>query len=350
MKISLPFGLRLETRAGTSYTDVVTQALISRAAGTQLVHAGATAALESASGIIGRSFSVAQVSGRPMVTEALTAATMEQIGRSLIRNGEAIYLISTERGMLELLPVSSYEVYGPSNPESWMYSLDLSTPTSTERYTRVEAAQVLHVKANADPNRPWCGQSALSIASLTGKLSAEVQANLGDLASGPRGQTLLYPKDGDDDTTAQLRSDLGAARGRLVLMEGGDLDNSGGGRQVGEIKGYSGEVAQSMVQLAQLAYNEVLSCCGVSPALFGGSDGTALRESQRQLLHHTISPLSRLVQAECRLRLDSSITIEHGELMAGDSQGKARAFQSLVGGGMEVERAVILSGLMVADE
>ena len=70
MKIPLPFGLRLETRASsTSYTDVVTAALIARASGAQLVHAGATAALEAATGIVGRSFAVAQVSGRPMVAE-----------------------------------------------------------------------------------------------------------------------------------------------------------------------------------------------------------------------------------------------------------------------------------------
>ena len=340
----------METRASTSYTDVVTAALVARAAGTQLVHAGATAALESASGIIGRAFAVAQVSGRPVVTAALTPATMMQIGRSLIRNGEAIYLIRTDRGMVELLPVSSYEVYGPSNPADWMYSLDLSTPTSTESFPHVPADQVIHVRANVDPNRPWSGQSPLSIASLSGKLSAEVTAALGDEVSGPRGQSLLTPKDGDDVSLTQLRSDIGAARGRVVLLEAGDMDNPGPGRQMGEIKRYGSEPPQSMVMLAERAFNEVLSCCGIPPAMFGLSDGTLARESQRQLLHHTISPLSRLVQAECRLRLDSSITIEHGELMAGDSQGKARAFSSLVQGGMSLERAIVLSGLMVDNE
>ena len=54
--------------------------------------------------------------------------------------------------------------------------------------------------------------------------------------------------------------------------------------------------------------------------------------------------------AELRAKLDGSIAINHDSLMASDSQGKARSFRSLVGGGMEIERAVILSGLMVADE
>ena len=351
MKIPLPFGLRLETRASsTSYTDVVTAALIARASGAQLVHAGATAALEAATGIVGRSFAVAQVSGRRMVADALTPGILEMTGRSLIRNGQAVYLIRTTSGLLELVPVSSYEVYGPSNPAEWVYSLDVATPNSTERYTRISSDQVVHVKYAASPSSPYRGQGPIEIASLAGKLSAEVTAALGNEMAGPHGQSLLTPKDGDDSGLAGVKADIGAAKGRLVMLEAGDMDNPGGGRQTGMVSRYGAEPPQSMVQLAQLAFNEVLAACGISPAMYGGSDGTALRESQRQLLHHTISPLSRLVQAELRLKVDSTITIEHGELMASDSQGKARAFQSLVGGGMAVERAVVLSGLMVSDE
>jgi len=44
---------------------------------------------------------------------------------------------------------------------------------------------------------------------------------------------------------------------------------------------------------------------------------------------------------------DPAITLDWEELRASDIQGSARAFQSMVGGGMPIERAAALSGLLV---
>ena len=345
----LPFGMALEKRAAsTGYTDAVTEALIARATGTQAVQAGATAALEAAAGLVGRSFAVAQVTGRQAVAEALTPSVLQMVGRSLVRSGEAIYLITTDGGAVELLPATSYDIYGPANPALWTYSLDIATPSGgTERYASVPAQGVLHVMANVDPSRPYRGQGSIEVASLAGRLSAEVIAALGNESAGPHGQALMTPKDGDDAGLEKLRNDIGAAKGRLIMVEAGDMDNPGADRKTGSITRYGADMPQSMVMLAELAWNEVLSACGVPPGVFGRSDGTLARENDRFLLNHTIAPLGRLLQQECRLKLSDDIGIAHGELMSGDSQGKARAFSALVQGGMAVERAVILSGLMV---
>ena len=74
------------------------------------------------------------------------------------------------------------------------------------------------------------------------------------------------------------------------------------------------------------------------------------REAWRQCLHAVISPLARMVEQELREKLHGDITLNLDALSASDIQGRARAFQSMVGAGMDVSKAAALSGLMTADD
>ena len=86
-------------------------------------------------------------------------------------------------------------------------------------------------------------------------------------------------------------------------------------------------------------------------AIFESGTGTQARESYRQALFGSIAPLGRLVETELRNKLnDPGITIDWSELRAADIASRARAFQSMVGGGMPLDRAAALSGLMVPDD
>ena len=62
-------------------------------------------------------------------------------------------------------------------------------------------------------------------------------------------------------------------------------------------------------------------------------------------LFGVLSPLGRLVQTELRAKL-GDVTLDWSELRASDLSGRARAFQSMVGGGMDVSKAAGLAGLM----
>ena len=57
-------------------------------------------------------------------------------------------------------------------------------------------------------------------------------------------------------------------------------------------------------------------------------------------------PLGLIVQHELQTKLETEITISWEELRASDLSGRARAFQSMVGGGMDVEKAASLAGLL----
>ena len=62
-------------------------------------------------------------------------------------------------------------------------------------------------------------------------------------------------------------------------------------------------------------------------------------------------PRGRIVETELRSKLnDPGIAFDWSELRASDLASRARAFQSMVGGGMPLDRAAALSGLMVPDD
>ena len=92
---------------------------------------------------------------------------------------------------------------------------------------------------------------------------------------------------------------------------------------------------------------EVYAACGFNPSLFVSGDSASLRESWRLALFGVVSPLAVKVEAELTAKLETDVTLGFSEMKASDVQGRARAFQSMVGGGMEVERAVALSGLLM---
>ena len=90
---------------------------------------------------------------------------------------------------------------------------------------------------------------------------------------------------------------------------------------------------------------EIYAACGLNSAIWGAGDAASTREAWRLCLFGVLSPVGNMVQAEMRDKLDDTVTLSWQELRASDLSGRARAFQSMVGGGMEVERAAGLAGL-----
>ena len=75
-----------------------------------------------------------------------------------------------------------------------------------------------------------------------------------------------------------------------------------------------------------------------------------MREGYRQFLHGTIVPVSKLVLGELREKLDTpALAFGFEDLMASDIAARARAFGVMVTGGMDIERAAGLSGLLTAE-
>ena len=101
-----------------------------------------------------------------------------------------------------------------------------------------------------------------------------------------------------------------------------------------------------MIEAQRRAFIEVLSACGVAPAVFEHS-GAQPRESWRQVLFGVVAPLARLAEAELARGL-GAVGLGFADLRASDIQARARSYRALLGGpeqqGMDPERAAHLVG------
>ena len=340
----------------SSYTDTLTALLVSQASGAVQSSPLSTAALEAASGIVARGFAAARIDGEAPYTAGLTPSIMALIGRSLIRTGESVLSIAVQDGRTHLWPVADHDIHGCFDPSTWYYRLNLAGPSRYHTRAAIPAEGVLHFRYLIDPSRPWRGVGPIESAALAGRLSAETVKALSDESSGPRGSLMPLPNtDGADETVTKLKADLKTLKGSMALVESmksgwqaGD-DNRSAPKDW-EQKRVGAEPPQSLVNLNDQASREILMACGLSTALFDAKAAAGSREAWRQCLHAVLSPLARLVEHELRMKLHPSISINLDALSASDIQGRARAFQSMVGGGMDPGKAAALSGLMVADE
>ena len=278
------------------------------------------------------------------------------VGRALIRQGEFVAAIDVKDGQVTLTPAADWDVTGGHDPDQWdpsLYRLNLAGPSRFTTRPHTPASAVIHVTYSRDPARPWRGVGPIESASLAGRLSAETLAALTDESSGARGQLLPVPTDGQDVTVEQLRHDIRKLKGQVALVEttqaGWGEGRSGAPQRDWQTSRIGANPPAPLVQLHDTASRKVLAAVGVNPALFSAWDGTAAREAWRQLLFGVVAPLGRIVQDELQAKLETEITISWEELRASDLSGRARAFQSMVGGGMDVERAAILAGLMDAE-
>ena len=280
----------------------------------------------------------------------VTPGVLELVGRSLIRRGEIVFLIDTSSGSLRLVPAQTHDVEGGPDPQTWEYRLTLGGPSRTDTH-EVPAASVLHFRYACDPAPPWRGNGPVQVAALAGRLSAETARALSEEASGPVGRLLGVPVDGADETVSGLKSDIAQARGRTAIVEAGDWGNSGSDSKLSlQSARFGPEPPASLVQLLSAASQEIYAACGFNSALWGGSQAASVREAWRLALFGVLSPLGKLVEAELQDKLEDTVTLSWQELRASDLSGRARAFQSMVGGGMTVAEAVSVAGLMVQED
>ena len=152
--------------------------------------------------------------------------------------------------------------------------------------------------------------------------------------------------------TNQLQADIRALKGQPTLVES-TLSGWGSAQTSNQAADYNlrrvgANPPATLSALRRDVEESILAACGVPASLVGRADGTLAREDFRRFLHLTIGPVARELAGQIAARFDlPGFAFNFDSLFAGDLSGRARAFQSMVGGGMSVEEAARLAGLMV---
>ena len=319
-----------------NYTDAITQAIIAAAA--DAAADGYVAGLEVAAGQLSRAFASATLEGPE--AELLTPEIMAQIGRQLVEHGEAVWFRIGRR----LERAIGYTI----NDRTRAYTLELRNSRSVV----VPMDRTLHVRWNVEPTT-LRGVAPLATARTLRQLLGKLEVSMRDEANAAVGYLLPMPADGAATQVDKLRSDIADLKGRIAVVEtmqgGWGTGTPGAPRRDYELARLGPNFPAANVDLYRQAHNVVLAACGYPVQLATDSDGTAQREAWRRYLHGTVAPLGRLV-ATAADAAGVRVTLEFDQLFASDISGRARAFQSLVGGGMSIEAAAAASGLLDREE
>ena len=346
----------VEVRA-SGYTDQVIAGIVAAATEGGTTTAAATAALETAAGEWGRSFAAADVAPANSRTAAITPAFLMMVGRELCRRGQSVHVIEVTGDGLALLPAWEWDVHGGPRAEL-SYRLSLAGPSETLSVTR-PAAALVHCRYAVDPIRPWSGIGPLQVASASGRLAGNVAAALADETGGPRGTLITVPAqtgaaddvDGEPvDPYAQIRADLGKLKGGVALPEtfaDGSGDRAQRPDRDWKPERLGAQPPAALVELHRDVFGQVLTACGLSPAMFGGEGGaTGQREGLRTFYRTTLLPTARLVTAELARKLDvPDLKLTFRELAAADVATAARSYAQLRKAGMGDPEARTLAGL-----
>lgn len=328
---------RLEARQSSSYTDLILQARVAQAAAGDdaALLAGTTlAAVEAAAGVWERGMSGGN-------SDMLAAADLAVTGRALLLRGEAVFVRVGGR----LVPASHWDVQGSDpDPLRWRYRADVQSPNGM-RTMLYAGRDVFHPRININPSRPWEGVSPLALMPLTLRLLSAAEASLANEHAGANGRLIPVPAGA---STADLETSIRTLAGRSLLVEttaaGFGQGMTEAPRQDWVPRRLGPEPAEGSARIHDQATRAVLAAAGVPVELIDRADGAAAREAWRRFLFATVAPVARMVGDEAALKLGSSGRITFEALRASDLTGRARAWRSLVDGGMDRARAEALCG------
>ena len=327
-----------------SFTNQSIAHLLSAAAGAS--DGAALGAVETAARLWGSGLASATVSPTSSALRGVTAGVLDSIGRSLVRRGESLHIVDVRSGRVLLTPCASWNVLGSDDPESWLYQLTLNGPT-TSRTITVPAASVVHIRYAPHPSRPWLGRSPVQLASDTARAASlletatacELEFTQKQMLSPRRSSSDYQPADTlNPETIDKIVKAFSSHLNTGAFVIPADVQ----AQRLGP------EPPDSFPLIRDRLENSLLALHGIPPALVAPrATGTGQRESFRQILHGLLKPLGALLVEELKAKLDPDASLDFSMLRAGDIQGSARAYASLVKAEMKPADAARIVGFEV---
>ena len=283
----------------------------------------------------------------------ITPLWLSEAVRATVLYGQAVFKIMPGNGGAVLAPVDVDKIRGPRyDPANWQYKVD-------GRRAWLPGADMLHLTFARNAGQ-YAGQSPLCVDgnfygfgqdTETTALALEIERAMTYESRVPTGRLFSVPQGLDDDTISTYSQTIARLEGRAALldtteqdtMQAGGLPARGQGDWTAKAIGPAPQ--EQFVTLRESVKGEILAALGVPVSVIGaaGNDAAA-REEFRRFLHQTLNPLARRIEAEVSLKLNR-VSITFPDIYAADIQARARAYKSLVDGGMDSNRAAALCGL-----
>ena len=298
------------------------------------------AACRACASLYDSAFSAATIAGAPV---PVGAEWLPLAVRAMLFAGESLNVLDLRRGRFELLPVSGWDVTGGPDPASWRYRCDLPGPSAVTIRT-VGRDGVVWLPWETSTIEPWRGRgpwhdsdSFRALATIEGAAEAEGRA--------PAARVASIPKSMPEPVRAGVRNALARSRGAAVLLD--SPKDHGSQETMTRFERLGFDAPQSLPMLRRQLEEAVAAAAGVPGEMLyvspGGGSGA--RESFRRWYHVQVLPLARRIEAELSRAFESDVTISLPDLGAADVTGRARAFNSLMQGGMDAAKASEIAGL-----
>ena len=340
-----PVRAQTESSERDSATDLALSEQWEAATGNK-VSVAETAAREIAAGILGRAFASATIEGDDL--GVLSPSLLMMAGRRLVTHGEFTALLAGPP--FRLIPAATVSVRGGNDRARWTYLLTLNGPSDSRSAWYLDS-EVIHVAVNADPFSPWRGRSAFELAKLSADTMTYAERSARDeskVASARIG--VVATTDAEQRRAFELTLQRGGASAITTAA------NPVGPTGIEPSSRYSPGVQHpdptaGHVQLRRDTLYDLCASAGIPPSLVDSrSDGSARRESYRQLLHTVIQPMARVAVAELREKLGTDIRLTFKRLAAGDLAARTRAYKQLVESGVAPDSAMAIVQLVDGED
>ena len=273
------------------------------------VDLSSVAIARSATGLVARSFAVAEVTPANELTAALTPTVLYNIGASLVLHGNSVHRLDVKNG-LRLVEATSYDLSGASiYPDEWLYRITHATPSS-DIEVRALGDAVIHCRVGGTE---YEGCSPLSAAGMTRDLIVNVERQLTEESSGAVGQVLAVPgmasdSKSEDSVFKNFGEKLLNLRGKLAIVpsaaELGPNARLASSKTNLEATRIGMNHPPALADLRDRVGVSLLATLGIHPTLLTErGDGQNTREMWRLFHAVTLSSYARIIEQECRSKL-----------------------------------------------
>ena len=278
-------------------------------------------------------------------TGALNRSWTTTAIRSLLLTGNSVNIVGPDRAVLK--PVSGFTVWGN---DTWRYLVDLPRPEGDIVQRWILADGILHLKINVDQSEPWRGKSV-----FCGRLAETVESNMTGFAKMKPLRIISAAVDeftGDKSVmNEQTQEPYFRAKSHDytrggIFVESRSIANRGH-EMPAQYTDVNFDPSTSAVALRKDLVNEAWESCGILPGMRSDSlNGQAAKGLYAAWVDSWLRPLAELIGEQVSESLSTECSLDVSTLKVPSVVDQSLVVSKLVQGGVELEQAKAIAGIL----